>query len=262
MTKHRLLFAALIISIALPAMAQSKAPSPASAVDGSKELFLTWAASSQDYALFVPANPSGKPLPVVMYLHGAGNYPGPTYRSFWIIDALNRIEPCAVFLPHHPYNEADQGAGWGGTYDADFRGSLKEALSELDAKIKQFGLDSERQYAYGDSMGGEAVYQLAAKLPGRFAGLIPIAGYTEIKNAAEMAQTAIWMVYSAGDMDWNVADSSRNIYKAILAAGGTRVKFTEYDSGGTGMSAHMYAIDTARGDPKFLSWLLIQRKRR
>jgi hypothetical protein len=70
------------------------------------------------------------------------------------------------------------------------------------------------------------------------------------------------MFYSAGDTDWGVAYSSRSIYKAILAAGGTRIKFTEYDAGGTGMSAHMYAINTARGDPKFLSWLLSQRKRR
>src|SRR5512133_288976 len=94
MTKHRLLFAALIISIALPSMAQPKAPSSGgTTVKSSKELFLTWATNTQDYALFLPANASGKALPVVMYLHGAGNNPGPTYRSYWIIDALNRIEP-------------------------------------------------------------------------------------------------------------------------------------------------------------------------
>lgn len=262
MAKHRLLISALVVCSAFLICSQTQTPASGSAADPSKETFITWATSSQDYALFVPANRSGKPLSVVMYLHGAGNYPGPTYRSFWIIDALNKVEPCAVFLPHHPYNEADQGAGWGGTYDADFRGSLKEALAELDGKIAQYRLDADRQYAYGESMGGEAIYQLAAKLPARFAGLMPIAGYTEIKNAQEMAKTPIWMVYSAGDMDWDVAGSSRNIYKAILAAGGAQVKFTEYDSGATGMAAHMYAINAARGDTKFLSWLLSQRKRR
>jgi hypothetical protein len=68
-------------------------------------------------------------------------------------------------------------------------------------------------------------------------------------------------VTKPGDMDWNVAGSARSIYSAIVAAGGTRVKFTEYDSGGTGMQAHMYAIDTAREDPRFLQWLLGQRRR-
>lgn len=250
----------MIFGAALLSSAQEKAPSTAGAVDGSREAFLTWTTAAQDYALYIPPNPSRKPLPVVMFLHGAGNNPGPTYRSFWIVDALNAIEPCAVYLPHHPYNEADQGAGWGGTYDSGIRGSLKEALSELDAKIAECGLDPDRQYAYGESMGGEGLYQVAAKLPGRFAGLMPVAGYTEIKNVDAMARTPIWMIYSAGDNDWNVANSSRAIYKAIVAAGGSRVKFTEYESGGAGMSAHMYAINAARGDPAPLKWLLSQRK--
>lgn len=226
-----------------------------------EERFLAWETQSQDYALYIPAHARGQKLPVVMYLHGAGDYPGPGYRTFWIIDALNAIEPCAVYLPHHPYSVLDQGAGWGGTYDAELRDSLREALSELDKKIEQYGLDPERQYAYGDSMGGEAVYQLAAKLPGRFAGLVPVAAYTESAHAGEMAKTPIWMVYDSGDTDWNVARASRSMYAAIVAAGGENVRFTEYDSGERGMAAHMNAINSAPGEPLLLQWLLSQRKK-
>lgn len=227
----------------------------------SEERFVTWKTQSQDYALYIPPRARGQKLPVVMYLHGAGDYPGPGYRAFWLIDALNAIEPCAVYLPHHPYNPLEQGAGWGGTYDAELRDSLREALSELDKKIEKYGLDAERQYAYGDSMGGEAVYQLAAKFPERFAGLVPVAGYTEIRHAREMANTPIWMVYDSGDTDWNVARASRNIYVAIVAAGGEKARFTEYDSGAQGMDAHMNAINSARGEPLVLQWLLSQRKK-
>lgn len=221
-----------------------------------KESFETWSTQNQNYALYVPAHSGDKPLPVVMYLHPAGDNPSPGYRSFWIIGALNAIEPCAVFLPHHPYNPLDQGAGWGGTYDAELRESLKEALSELDAKIRKHKLDANRQYAYGDSMGGEGVFQLAAKLPGRFSGLVSVAGYTESGAAAEIAKTPLWMLYSKGDTDWNVAAASRKLHAAILEAGGAVTRVTEYDSGNTGMEAHMYAIYEAKGDPEVLGWLL------
>lgn len=226
-----------------------------------REVFETWSTPSQNYALYVPARSGEKPLPVVMYLHPAGDNPNPGYRTFWIIDALNAIEPCAVYIPHHPYNVLDQGAGWGGTYDAELRDSLKEAFSELDKKIAKHKLDADRQYAYGDSMGGEGVVQLAAKLPGRFAGLVSVAGYAERRGVKEIAQTPLWMLYSKGDMDWNVSSSLRNLYAAILEAGGTSTRVTEYDSQSTGMDAHMYAIYTARGDPEVLQWLLKQRKK-
>jgi predicted peptidase len=226
-----------------------------------QESFVIWKSGyGQDYALYLPANPAGEPLPVVTYFHGAGPEANPCYRQFWIIDAVNKVEPCAVLLPRHPYSEADNGAAWGGTYNADLNSNMNDVLAELDTTILRHHLDASRQYLYGDSMGGEGVYLLLDKLPMQFAGAISVSGYTLNKNAKGMSRTALWMIYGGKDDIYcgeagTVAQSSRAIYAAIVAAGGTHVKRTEYPNGD-----HMYAINNAAWEPGLFQWLLAQRK--
>jgi len=213
--------------------------------------FITWTYQDTPMGLFMPA-PIGKPLPVVMYLHACQN--DPLYEGFWIISALNAIEPCAVFLPTAPPGIDYACADWGGTYDSALRPNMINALAELDRLIGQYGFDTKRQYLYGESMGGEGVYRLLVDYPTRFAGAVAAAGYTLDTGAGEMAETPLWIFHGSED-SINPVENDRAIYQSILDAGGTQVRYTEYP----GLD-HVPAIEQARTEPGLLQWLLSQHR--
>jgi predicted esterase len=219
-------------------------------VDAGQTGFLTWTYNGQPVGFYLPP-PTGKPLPVVMFLHGCGN--NPVNANWWIIAALNKVEPCAVLLPFRPADESPSCSAWGGTYDDDLRPAMVDALAGLDSVIAQYGLDSKRQYLYGESMGAEGVLKLLVQFPTRFAGAVVVGGYTLDKGAEQMAQTALWLIHGAADTI-NLPASIETIYQSILGVGGTLVKLTEYQ----GME-HSPAIVKARSEPGLLDWLLAQR---
>jgi len=131
---------------------------------------------------------------------------------------------------------------------------MVNALAELDRLIEDYGFDTQRQYLYGESMGGEGVYRLLADFPGRFAGAVSVAGYTLNTAATEMAQTPLWIFHGAAD-SINPVANDRAIYQAILDAGGDQVQYTEYPD-----LDHVPAIERARLEPGLLDWLLAQRR--
>jgi poly(3-hydroxybutyrate) depolymerase len=212
--------------------------------------FITWTYNETPMGLYIPKS-SGKPLPLVMYLHFCTG--SPVYPEFWIIPALNAIEPCAVFLPTAPPLD-NNCADWGGTYDASRRTAMVNALHELDSIILQFGFSASRQYLYGESMGGEGVYRLLTDFPERFAGAVAVVGYTLDKGADKMAETPLWILHGAQD-GLSPVENDRAIYKSILEAGGTNVKYTEYP----GLD-HVPAMEQARTEPGLLAWLLLQQR--
>jgi predicted esterase len=220
--------------------------------DGAEEAgFITWTYNDKEMALYLPP-PTGKPLPVAMYLHACQN--DNVYAGYWLIDALNAIEPCAVFLPTAPPAIDFTCADWGGTYDQDLRPNMVDALAVLDQVIARYGFDSKRQYLYGESMGGEGVFRLLADFPKRFAGAVSAAGYTLDKGASEMAETPLWIFHGSDD-SISPVENDRAIYHSILAAGGTQVHYTEYP----GLD-HVPAIERARTEPGLFEWLLGRRR--
>ncbi len=210
---------------------------------------ITWTYNGQPVGLYLPAA-AGGPLPVVMFLHGYTN--NPIASPPWIIDAVNAIEPCAVFVPFRP--EEEEASAWGGTYDTEFRPGMLDALAELDRMIEEQSFDTQRQYLYGESMGAEGVFMLLVQFPTRFAGAVAVAGYTLDTGASEMAQTPLWILHGSDD-SVNPTSSSQTIYASILEAGGTQVTYTEYPG-----LEHSPAIVRAREEPGLLEWLLAQRR--
>jgi predicted peptidase len=187
-----------------------------------------------------------------MFLHGHDG--DPVYPEFWLIPAVNAIEPCAVFLPTAPPLD-DMGADWGGTYDDwGLRPAMINALAELERLIGQYGFDTKRQYLYGESMGGEGVYKLLVEFPTRFAGAVAAAGYTLDIGASEMAQTPLWIFHGSGD-SISPVENDRAIYQSIHDAGGTQVKYTEYPD-----LEHVPGIEQARVEPGLFEWLLAQHR--
>jgi predicted esterase len=212
--------------------------------------FLTWTYHGQPVGFYIPP-PSDEPLPVVMFLHGCGN--DPVDPNWWIIDALNSVEPCAVLLPFRPEDESPTCSAWGGTYDDDLRPAMVDALAGLDAVIARYGLDGDRQYLYGESMGAEGVLKLLVEFATRFAGAVVVAGYTEDTGAEQMAQTPLWLIHGTADTICPF-ETIQTIHQSILDTGGTLVRLTEYPD-----MEHSPAIVRARSEPGLLDWLLAQR---
>jgi poly(3-hydroxybutyrate) depolymerase len=214
--------------------------------------FTTWKYKDADMGLYLPK--STNKLPVVMYLHYCTG--APVYPEFWIVSALNKIEPCAVFLPTAPaeVNTQYPCADWGGTYDQSMRLNLINALHELDSLIEMHGLDKSRVFVYGESMGGEGVYRLLMDYPERFAGGVVASGYTIDKGADKMAKTPLWIFHGSDDNTASVSNA-RTIYKSIKDSGGTLVKYTEYEG-----YDHTPAMNKVHDEPGVLEWLLIQNR--
>lgn len=219
-------------------------------VDAGQTGFMTWTYNGQPVGFYLPP-PTDEPLPIVMFLHGCRN--DPVTANWWIIDALNQVEPCAVLLPYRPADESPTCSAWGGTYDDDLRPAMVDALAGLDSVVARYGLDSQRQYLYGESMGAEGVLQLLAHFPTRFAGAVVVAGYTLDQGAEQMAQTPLWLIHGSADTT-NLPGSIETIYQSILDVGGTLAKLTLYQG-----LEHSPAIVAARSEPGLLDWLLAQR---
>lgn len=122
------------------------------------------------YQVYLPRGfERGEELPLVVYLHGAssGGEDGLRQTEGGLGDAIRQNSqwfPAVALFPQAP-----AGRGWEDEI-AD------RALQQIDATIAEFGLDPDRVYLTGSSMGGEGVYYLAMRHPSRFAGLVVSCG--------------------------------------------------------------------------------------
>jgi len=116
--------------------------------------------------VYVPEGITNPPL--LISLHGMGIGAG------WNQAEMMKFEPIAdreKFIVVYP--EADQDLKWdlGGTHDIDFM------LKIIDEMSVQHGIDLNRVYASGFSMGGMFSYTLACKIPDAIAAIAPGDGY-------------------------------------------------------------------------------------
>jgi MYXO-CTERM domain-containing protein len=116
--------------------------------------------------VYVPSGTENPPL--LLSLHGMGIGAG------WHQGGMMKLEPIAdreKFIVVYP--EADQELRWdlGGTHDIDFM------LAIIDEMAARHGIDRNRVYASGFSMGGMFSYTLACKLPDKIAAIAPGNGY-------------------------------------------------------------------------------------
>lgn len=219
--------------------------------DATKTGFVEWNYNGKPYGLYVPPA-TGKALPVLTYLHACHN--DPVSADYWIIAAANAKEPTVVFLPTAPPAMDFTCADWGGTYDDTRRPNMNDALSALDKLVALYGLDTKREFLYGESMGGEGVYRLLMDFPNRFAAGVSASGYTKNTGAANMAKTPLWIFHGTDD-DLSPVASDQTIYQAIIDAGGTQVKYTEYAGLG-----HVPTIERARTEPGLFDWIFTQHR--
>lgn len=200
------------------------------------------------YVVFVPHAYDGKTeVPVILFLHGAGETKGGTKKpaEVGIGPAVKKQEktfPAIVVIPQ------SEKRGWGAAGEDG-----KRAMAILDAVRKEYKTDAKRQYLTGLSMGGYGTWSVAFTHADRWAAIAPICGGGDAKGAAKIKDIPCWCFH--GDKDTAVkVELSRTMIDALKAAGG-KPKYTEY----AGVAHNSW--DAAYGEKEFFPWLFEQKKK-
>lgn len=201
------------------------------------------------YAVFVPPSYSAtKPLPVILFLHGAGER-GRDGRSPLNVGLGPMVKgreanfPAIVVFPQCENTHGRLLHGWlAGSADAD------RALSILEQVEKDYRVDPKRRILTGWSMGGFGAWSIAAADPSRWSALVPLAGGGQATWADKLKDLPIWAWH--GDDDHAVlVNRSREMIDALKSAGSTP-RFTEIAGGDHDSWKIAYA------DSRLFAWML------
>ena len=208
------------------------------------------------YRLLKPESSGTQKLPLVIFLHGAGERGIDNEAQIKHIAAVfgnrdNRKNyPCYVLAPQCPENL------WWAAHD---RNGNKQAIRanptrpmelviKLIAEMEKFSaVDPTRIYVTGLSMGGYGTWDLLARFPNRFAAAVPVCGGGVPETAAAFSHVPIWAFHGA--LDRVVPPrQSRMMVTALQDAGGSP-GYTEYPDTGHDSWTLAYA------DPYLLPWM-------
>jgi predicted peptidase len=131
-------------------------------------------------------------------------------------------------------------------------GQLHRVPALVDDVLATEAADPQRVYLTGLSMGGYGAWDLAARMPKRFAALLPICGGGDEATAARLASLPIWCFHGADDTVV-LPGRSRSMIAAVKAAGGSP-RYAELKGVGHDSWTPAYR------DPVVLDWLFAQRK--
>lgn len=183
--------------------------------------------------------------PLVVYLHGRGGdvmtpeQPGDA-RAFSTEESY-RKRPCFILATQCPEDES---------WDGDNAEGVVEIIKDL---VKNLGVDQNRIYLTGYSMGAYGTFHLLGQEPKLFAAAVPVAGGGNPSMAEEFKKVPLWVFHGAKDDQVKVTQSQAMV-EALEKARGT-VKYTEFPDDGHGISGKVY------GDEMVHEWLFEQSRR-
>lgn len=215
------------------------------------------------YLLLEPeSTQEGETYPLVLFLHGAGERGTDNGRQARhlperMASATNRERyPCFLLAPQcrkgstwmdEAWRDWVPGEPWP-TPTADARAAVK-ALLEV---VGRHPIDRDRIYLTGLSLGGFGSWDLAARYPDWWAGVVPVCGGGMPDLAHRWVGQPIWAWH--GERDRIVPPRfSRDLVDAVRALGG-RVQYTECEGVGHDAWNPAYGPDGA------LDWLFRQRR--
>jgi predicted peptidase len=270
---------------------QKPVPSPEGGIsttsyDGyTMHVFTDAQGNSLHYYLYVPQNynPAQK-YPLVLLLHGGGERSKPTntavqnekvllndaYAQVWSANynapgnpQIQQYWPSFVVIP-----QLSTGQNWvnvpvhGGSYSQPTQPAtgLLVAKEILDALQKEYtGIDANRLYVTGLSLGGYGTWDAIERWPNYFAAAVPIAGAGDPSKASVLKNLPIWAFHGSADTTVPVS-GSRDMIAAIQAAGG-RPRYTEFPGQGHGVWNWVYGLNSSPlVVTNFYPWLFSQHK--
>lgn len=196
-----------------------------------------------EYGLFVPENyDKTKFYPIVIYLHGFGN--NHYVYLDWYRKDIQKKNPCFVFTPRTPTTWAD----WSGWNNNKLSEPMIAAMHVLDSLTGSYSIDKNRLYVYGISMGGEGVFDLLDKLPGKFAAAMSVCGGGQANWAGNISKTPFWMFHGNAD-NINPPDLTERVYNELVKIGAKKMRYTNYPGAGHDI------WDKAASEPAWFDWM-------
>jgi predicted peptidase len=207
--------------------------------------------------------------PLLVFLHGSGergrdNEAQLTWGSSLFLDSATRVRyPAIVVFPQCPTDDywatikraasRDSLGGFGFDTLAAPNKSLELVFHFIDTLLAHGGVDPQRVYLGGLSMGGFGTFEALWRRPDLFAAAFPICGGGSPEKVRQYrALLPIWIFH--GDADPVVPVTlSRNMIPALKAAK-AKLRYTEYPQVGHDSWKNTFA------EPELLSWLFSQRK--
>jgi predicted peptidase len=200
------------------------------------------------YGWYKPDNYEKKKLyPMIVYLHGSRDT---VSRDLdWYQPSIQKENPSFVLTPKCE----EPNLGWGDTWHDGHTKAMKQTLALVDSLTKIYPIDINRLYLYGISMGGFGVFSVVAKENGKFAAAYAVCSGSDVRAAAKLLQTPLWIFHGEKDDIVPVA-LSRDVYKEMISLGATKVKYTEY----AGVKHNSW--ENVSREKSLSTWLFAQRK--
>jgi predicted peptidase len=274
--------AALIAAVLLSSRAYAQDPQSAL----QERTFADSSGLNLPYRLFVPQNYDPKEkYPLVLYLHGSGERGTDNRQPLDIEQFAQRFyspeaqaaHPSFFLVPQCPWEvlggdprgeywvnnfetypdgTPHPGFSWTSYSTADYpvSTSLSAVTNLIPSLLNEFSIDSSRLYATGWSMGGDGTWDLLMRNPGLFAAGIPVAGMGDPTQAAQLANTPLWVFHGRDDTATD-PEAARTMVSAVQAQGGN-IRYTEYADGN-----HYTVAEDGRvyQEPGLMEWLFAQR---
>ncbi len=204
--------------------------------------------------------PDAKPLPLLVYLHGAGGRGDDIGKVKKNVARLlpgmkeHVGEPCLIVAPQCLKGTREKMGIWQ-PKDLDL------LLGHLKAR---FPVDAARVYLTGNSMGGFGSWAWAGESPQHFAAVAPVVGglgyggpkdvFPDLKRwANNLRDIPVWAFHGAKD-PVVPAERSERMVKLIREQGGKRAKLTIHSDEGHGAGKVVFAT------AEFYEWLFAQRR--
>jgi predicted peptidase len=204
----------------------------------------------------------GTRYPLVIFLHGAGergndNLSQLKYFPTWMAEqSARQAHPCFVLAPQCRDEQKWVDVDWSKIESTPQSPTptvdMLAVIAALEDTLQREPIDPARIYLTGLSMGGYGSWDLAARMPDRFAAVLPICGGGDEATAAKIKDLPIWCFH--GDSDTAVSvERSRTMIEALRAAGGAP-KYSELAGVGHDSWTPAYR------DPDVLAWIFAQKK--
>jgi predicted peptidase len=218
--------------------------------------------SKYQYTVFVPADYSGeRPYPLIVFLHGFGKRgtEGRDYLIDGLAPALRMRLDTFGFLAVFP-----QGHSGSWPVGGDDERAVLGIISEVETT---YNVDPKRISLTGISSGGQAVWDMAAAHPDRWAAIVPVStSGCDPSQAPRFAKLPCWCFHNAYDVH-SPPTIPRGMIAALRNAGGAP-RYTEFyemisDAMIVGPGPRHFdhdAWDKAYDLPDLYEWLIVQRR--
>jgi len=212
------------------------------------------------YRVYFPLKKSTKRLPLIVFLHGAGERGNDNVKQsvhvvpYLTSDSVQAVFPSIVVAPQCAENDY-----WAPVkrfeWTFDEKGEIKPSMAKLLRMLRDFrkneSVDTNRIYVIGLSMGGFGTFDMIQRKPEWIAAAVPICGGGDATKIEKYMNVPLWIFHGAKDDVVPPAQSQKIV--DLLTSAGHPPRYTEFPEGNHGIWEQSVRY------PGLLEWLFAQK---